>query len=154
MNNTVMNNTVMNNNNYTYNPGDEIIIKTTLINTHYDNKMHLLFPNHTIKCTIKKHYDCYLYLNDNIVFLETILSPLSKLKNNIARDKMFSVNPIKDIYVKYKNNLYFNVTIHKINLELLNDIKKYIFVPSLYSSCFYALYTSELLKIQTYYMLQ
>lgn len=148
-----MNRTVTNKNNYTYSPGDEVIIKTTLLNNN-NNISHLLFPNHTIRCTVKYQCDCYLYLNDNIIFLETIISPISKLKNIIARDKLINVNPtIRDIYVKYKNNLYFNVTIHKINLELLNDIKKYIFVPSLYSSCFYALYTSELLKIRTYYML-
>lgn len=125
--------------------GDKIIVVTK----RYNQYLKPIFPEHTfsakVECVIgdfMKICDVELLKTDREKCFEETGRKLSLL----ARDKLFPSGNYKDndLYIKYQNNLYFDITIYKQNNALLNDIIEKKWFPSLFKICFYSLKTSEL----------
>lgn len=132
-----------------YSLGNQVIVKTIRKDT-VNKRLIVLYPEHTFCATIYDLKGDFMQLNQ-ITLLQTEGNIRNKNLNRIGRDKLLmGPHPLKDLlYIKIKNNLYFDIIINKKHTKLLNEITSKKWVPLLRSLCFYQINTTELEYIRT-----
>lgn len=128
--------------------GDKIIVVTKRHKLR-NQSLKPIFPEHTFSANVECVIGDFMKVC-NVELLKTdkeeCVGEYGRKLSLLARDKLFPSGNYKDneIYIKYQKNLYFDVTIYKQNISLLNDIIEKKWFPSLRKICFYSLNTSEL----------